>query len=539
MRRNLDRLANETFDLLIIGGGVTGACVARDAALRGYKVALVEKGDFANATSAHNSKLIHGGLRYLKNFELGLVRESLRERRVWQRIAPHLVRPLPFMIPLHGGSRKERATLGVGLTLYDVLSFDRTWLNDPAQRLPRHSWLSREKALAEEPVLERPDFDGAFKYYDAQMYSPERLALENLLDADAHGAALANYVAATSLLIRNGKIEGATVRDTMADAAFDIRAKLTLVSTGPWSDIFLDAALGKKTAHRILRSKGIHLVVPPVSRKSALTVAADGGHFFILPWRNHTILGTTDTAFTGDPDSVHVTEDDISQFLAFINHHLPEARLKRSDVIHSYAGLRPLVDEGTGNTYDASRRAELIDHQQDGVEGLYSAIGGKWTTSRDLAEKIVDTIGPKLGPSKTCATKTTRLPGGAIDRIENFSAEQKRNHPDLQGIDHLTRMYGTRIDAMLAEAGNRPDLRQPLGITGDIGAQVLFAIREEMALTLSDVVTRRTGIGQLGRPAADVLSRTADIMAAELNWNAQRRNNEIETVTNSLVVSRP
>ncbi|HVP84686.1 MAG TPA: glycerol-3-phosphate dehydrogenase/oxidase [Rhizomicrobium sp.] len=539
MRRNLDRLANETFDLLIIGGGVTGACVARDAALRGYKVALVEKGDFAGATSAHNSKLIHGGLRYLKNFELGLVRESLRERRVWQRIAPHLVRPLPFMIPLHGGSRKERATLGVGLTLYDVLSFDRTWLDDPAQRLPRHSWLGREKALAEEPVLERPDFDGAFKYYDAQMYSPERLALENLLDADAHGAALANYAAATSLLIRNGKIEGATVRDTMADAAFDIRAKLTLVSTGPWSDIFLDAALGKKTAHRILRSKGIHLVVPPVSRKSALTVAADGGHFFILPWRNHTILGTTDTAFTGDPDSVHVTEDDISQFLAFINHHLPEARLKRSDVIHSYAGLRPLVDEGTGNTYDASRRAELIDHQQDGVEGLYSAIGGKWTTSRDLAEKIVDTIGPKLGPSKTCATKTTRLPGGAIDRIENFSAEQKRNHPDLQGIDHLTRMYGTRIDAMLAEAGNRPDLRQPLGITGDIGAQVLFAIREEMALTLSDVVTRRTGIGQLGRPAADVLSRTADIMAAELNWNAQRRNNEIETVTNSLVVSRP
>jgi len=539
MRRNLDRLANETFDLLIVGGGVTGACVARDTAMRGYKVALVEKGDFANATSAHNSKLIHGGLRYLRNFELGLVRESLRERRIWQRIAPHLVRPLPFLIPLHGGSRKERVTLGAGLTLYDVLSYDRTWLADPAQRLPRHSWLARDKALSEEPVLDRPDFDGAFKYYDAQMYSPERLALENLLDADAHGAALANYVAATSLLIRDGKIEGATVRDQTSDATFDIRAKLTLVSTGPWSDIFLDAALGKKTAHRILRSKGIHLVVPPVSRKSALTVAANGGHFFILPWRNHTILGTTDTAFTGDPDSVHVTEDDISEFLGFINSHLPAARLKRSDVIHSYAGLRPLVDEGTGDTYDASRRAELIDHKDDGVEGLYSAIGGKWTTSRDLAEKIVDTFSAKLGTSPASATKTSRLPGGAIDRIENFTAAQKRNHPDLQGIDHLTRMYGTRLDAMLAEAGNRPDLRQPLGITGDIGAQVLFAIREEMALTLADVVTRRTGIGQLGRPAADVLSRTADIMAAELNWNAERRTREIDTVTASLVVTRP
>ena len=539
MRRNLDRLANETFDLLIVGGGVTGACVARDAALRGYKVALVERGDFASATSAHNSKLIHGGLRYLKNFELGLVRESLRERRVWQRVAPHLVRPLPFLIPLHGGSTKERTTLGIGLTLYDVLSFDRTWLDDPAQRLPRHSWLKRDVALAEEPVLERPDFDGAFKYYDAQMYSPERLALECLLDADAHGAAMANYVAATSLLIRDGKIEGASVRDAMGDAAFDVRARLTLVATGPWSDIFLDQALGKKTAHRILRSKGIHLVVPAVSRKSALTVAANGGHFFILPWRGHTILGTTDTAFTGDPDSVHVTEEDIAEFLGFINAEMPAAKLKRSDVIHSYAGLRPLVDEGSGDTYDASRRAELIDHKEDGVEGLYSAIGGKWTTSRDLAQKIVDSLGEKLGSAAPCATKTTRLPGGAIDRIEDFSAAQKRAHRDLDGIDHLTRMYGTRLDAMLAEAGNRPELRQPLGVTGDIGAQVLFAIREEMALTLSDVVTRRTGIGQLGRPAADVLARTADLMAAELNWDAPRRAREIDTVTNSLVVSAP
>jgi len=208
-------------------------------------------------------------------------------------------------------------------------------------------------------------------------------------------------------------------------------------------------------------------------------------------------------------------------------------------VIHSYAGLRPLVDEGSGDTYDASRRAELIDHKEDGVEGLYSAIGGKWTTSRDLAEKIVDTMGAKIGSGRSCATKTSRLPGGGIDRIETFHAEQKRAHSDLDGIDHLTRMYGTRLDAMLAEAGNRPGLLQPLGVTGDIGAQVLFAIREEMALTLADVVTRRTGIGQLGKPADGVLASTADIMAAELNWNADRRAREIENVAKSLVVSRP
>ena len=194
MRRATDRLANETFDILIIGGGITGACVARDASLRGLKVALIERGDFANATSAHNSKLIHGGLRYLRNFELGLVRESLRERRIWQRIAPHLVHPLPFLIPLFGGGWKARATLSAGLTLYDVLSYDRGWLDDPAQRLPGHSWLSADEARRSEPVLDQPDLQGAFLYYDAQMLSPERLALECLIDADAHGAAIANYV---------------------------------------------------------------------------------------------------------------------------------------------------------------------------------------------------------------------------------------------------------------------------------------------------------------------------------------------------------
>lgn len=538
MQRNLQRLSHDIFDLLIVGGGITGASVARDASARGLKVALIEKGDFASATSAHNSKLIHGGLRYLKNFELGLVRESLRERRIWQRIAPHLVRPLPFLIPQYYSRAKERLTLAAGLTLYDILSYDRTWLADPAQRLPRHSWLSRDAALAEEPVLEGDGFDGAFKYYDAQMYSPERLALDCLSDADANGAAIANYIAATGLLIREGRVEGATVRDCFSDATFDVRAKRTLVATGPWSDIFLDAALGKKTAHRILRSKGIHLIVPQVSRTAALTVAADGGHFFILPWRGRTILGTTDTAFTGDPNTVHVTEADIAEFLTFINGHLPEAKLRRADVIHSYAGLRPLVDEGNGDTYGASRRAELIDHREDGVEGLTSAIGGKWTTSRDLAEKIVNKLGAELGPMRACSTATTRLPGGNIDSVLSFHATQKHAHPDIEGIDHLARLYGTRLDAMLAEAGNRPDLLQPLGLTGDIGAQVLFAIREEMALTLADVVTRRTGIGQLGKPSADVLARTADIMATELGWSAERRAREIESVVQSLVVTR-
>ncbi len=387
MRRAFDRLANETFDVLIIGGGVTGICVARDAALRGPEsCADRERGDFAAATSAHNSKLIHGGLRYLRNFELGLVRESLKERRILQRIAPHLVHPLPFLVPVYGGGLQARATLAAGLTLYDILSFDRGWLDDPKQRLPGHSWLSAADARAREPILDRPDLQGAFLYYDAQMVSPERLALECLIDADANGAAVANYVEAGRLLLRDGRVEGASVRDTMGGASFDIRAKTTLVAAGPWADIFLAHATNKPASHKLLRSKGIHVLVPSLTREFALTMATEHGHFFVLPWRGHTLLGTTDTAFTGDPDTVGVDERDIADFFAFINTHLPNARLTRDRVEFFYAGLRPLVDDGSGDTYGASRRAELVDHgKDDGLNGLFSAIGGKWTTSRDLA----------------------------------------------------------------------------------------------------------------------------------------------------------
>ncbi|MEJ0025236.1 MAG: glycerol-3-phosphate dehydrogenase/oxidase [Rhizomicrobium sp.] len=535
MRRALDRLANETFDLLIVGGGVTGACVTRDAAMRGLKVALVEKNDFAGATSAHNSKLVHGGLRYLRNFELGLVRESLKERRIWQRIAPHLVHPLPFLVPLYGGGFQARATLGAGLTLYDILSFDKGWLSDPDQRLPNHDWLNRRDALAAEPVLEGPGLMGAYRYYDAQMYAPERLALDCLIDADDEGAAIANYVAAEKILVRDGHVEGCTVRDTVGGAAFDVRAEATLVAAGPWADIFLEQALGRPASHKLLRSKGIHVLVPTMTKTNALTVAAGGGHFFVLPWHGHTLLGTTDTAFQSEPGSVGVSEGDIAGFFAFINKYLPGAKLVRGEVEHFYAGLRPLVDDGSGDTYGASRRAELVDHgTSDGMDGLFSAIGGKWTTSRDLARGVVDTIVEKLSlKAAECETDEEPTAGGDVGRFADFLAAQKKEHGDLPSIEHLARMYGTRLPDMLAEANNRPELRGAIGRAGDIGAQVLFAVREEMALTLSDVVMRRTCMGQIGAPPPEALEEAARIMAAELGWSAERQAAEIAALAPS------
>ncbi|MDE2496053.1 MAG: glycerol-3-phosphate dehydrogenase/oxidase [Alphaproteobacteria bacterium] len=516
MHRALTRLSDERFDLLVIGGGIIGACIARDAARRGLKVALVEKGDFGAATSAHNSKLIHGGLRYLRNLEFGLVRESLRERRIWQRIAPHLVHPLPFLVPLFDAGWRAHVTLSAGLSLYDVLSYDRGWLDDPYQRLPGHSWLNKRDAIAREPILDSPGFEGAFLYYDAQMYAPERLVLECLIDADANGAAIANYVAAEVLLTRNGWVTGCAVRDAMTKAPFDVRAKETVVAAGPWADLFLERVLGKPAVHKLQRSKGIHVIVPKRTREFALTMTAEGGHFFVLPWRGHTLLGTTDTAFTGDPDEVDVSERDIEEFFAFINRNWPAAQLRREEVEYSYAGLRPLVDDGSKDTYGASRRAAIVDHAKgDGVEGLTSVIGGKWTTSRLLAEKAVDVIVAKTGAHAAKGiTSTARLPGGAIDRFVAFERAQKAAHPQIKAMAHLVRLYGARLEKVLDLAKDRPELLRTIGETGDIAAQVVHAVREEMAMSVDDVVRRRTGIGQLGMPAEGVRDDVSKCLAA-------------------------
>jgi glycerol-3-phosphate dehydrogenase len=445
------------------------------------------------------------------------------------RMAPHLVRPLPFLLPLYHAGLLERAKLEAGLTLYDLLSFDRNRLEDPGQHLPGHRWIGAKDAAAREPVLAGDGFEGAFEYYDAQMYSPERIALENLIDADAHGAALANYVAAEKLLLRDGKVEGCTVRDTMTDARFNIRAKTVLVAAGPWADLFLDQATGQQAAHRLIRSKGIHLMVPELSR-AALTIEAGGGHLFALPWRGHTLLATTDTEFTGDPATVAVTESDIDGFLATFRKYLPAAGLPRDSVEFFYAGLRPLVSDGSKDSYNVSRRAELVDHGKEGtMDGLFSALGGKYTTSRDLAEKVTDALVAKLGrKAPACTTARTALPGGRFDRFDDMLRGYQKTWPGLSAMRHLAHMLGARLPVALK--GARLTDLVPLNRSGDTPAQIAFALNEEMALTLEDVVMRRTSIGQFGSPAPAVLEKVADQMAAHLGWDDSKKAGEIASL---------
>lgn len=540
MRPALSEAASHVHDLIVVGGGVTGACIARDAALRGLSVVLLEKHDFSHATSAASSKLIHGGLRYLKNLEVGLIRESLRERRVWLRIAPHLVYPLPVLLPSYRSDKDRLMVLRAGLTIYDLLAFDRGWLADPDQRVPGHRKLGPAATLALQHDLPSGGLAGSLLYYDCQMFSPERLALECLLSASAAGARLYNYCRVDGLLRDDNKVVGVRARDLQSGEEAELRGRVVVNAAGPWADLLL-AELEGGSAQKLLRSKGIHVITRPLTTGHALAIAGKGGHFFVLPWRGRSLIGTTDAAYHGAPDEFRVTEADIAGLLATVNAHLPAARLTREDVQHFYGGLRPLVDDG-GSTYDASRRSEVCDHAAlGGPQGLISAIGGKWTTSRHLAEQVLTLAGEKLGrPLAACTTATTPLPGGAIGNFRAHVAAVQRRYPrqDPALLEHLVRNYGARAPELLVYLEADPQLARPLaeGLP-ELGAQVIHAVRAERAVHLEDVVFRRTGLGTLGPPGEGALIGAARLMGRELGWDRAERMRQVERVLDHYVTA--
>jgi len=541
MHRNLAAMAAMKFDLLIIGGGITGASIAWDASLRGLSVALIDKHDFACATTAASSKLIHGGLRYLRNFQIGLVRESLRERRIWETIAPHMVMPLRFVLP--SADWRAHLTLRAGLLLYDVLSFDRNRLQDPDKWLPGHRALSREAAIAEEPILGGASRSGALSYYDCQMHTPERLALEFIQGAVQHGAHVANYAQAVRLNSTNGVVAGARVRDQLGGGEYDIPAEITINAAGPWAD-HVAADGGASGQVKLMRSKGIHVITRPLS-KHAIAVIGTDGHFFVLPWRGYSLIATTDTPYTNDPDELRVTGEDITELLDKVNRGLPAANLVRSDVRYAYAGLRPLVADPAdprNDTYGASRGSEIFDHAKaDGRAGLISAIGGKWTTSRHLAEQVVDMALGKLGRAgQPSVTAHTPLIGGDIPRFNRFVEEACARHTALprEVVTHLALAYGTRLDVIIALVAEEPAMGERLSPhLPEISAQIRYAVRSELALTLEDAVFRRTGLCTLGHPGYPALVTAGRIMAQELGWSESERKRQIATVEQRFAVS--
>lgn len=529
LSRQPESLSSTIFDIAIIGGGITGACIARDASRRGLKVALLERSDFSGGTSASTSKMVHGGLRYLQSFQLGVVRESLRERRIWERIAPHMVRPQYFIAPSQ--DRRRDMELRIGLGLYDLLSFDRNLLDDPAQHIARSRHVTGAEAVDAEPILAEKSPYGAMIYGDRVMYSPERLALECLIDAAEHSATIANYADVTAVSRDSAGRAVLMTRDLIGGDVLEIRARIVVNAAGPWAD---DIAGFGGESRLLLRSKGIHVITRPITREFALTIPHRGRHFFVIPWRNHSLIGTTDTPYAGPAGEVSVTVDDIASFLTFVNEALPGAELESSDVVYAYAGVRPLLARTGVDSYKLSRRSEIIDHEVgDGIPML-SVIGGKWTTSRALAQRCVDIVARRSGIStKPCDTATARLPGAASGRTDSMAASIASRYPGVafEGIESAVRNFGSRATRVLDIAANTPALAEPVSAQRpNTLAEICFSARHEMAFSIEDVLFRRTGIGTLGTPGRTAVERVASVMARELGWSEAETRDQMLAV---------
>ncbi|MBN2159095.1 MAG: glycerol-3-phosphate dehydrogenase/oxidase [Spirochaetes bacterium] len=541
MNRFIEQYSGEKFDIVIIGGGITGAAVAYDAASRGFSVALLEKGDFGAATSAATSKLIHGGLRYLANAEVGLVRESLRERRTLENIAPNLVIPLPSLIATYSGQglMNSREVMRAGMILYDILSYDkgRTW--DRSKRLPIHTSLSRKEVLEREGQV-RPDrLNGGYVYYDCLSAFPERLTLAFVRSAVSRGAKAANYARVDDFLVEGKRVTGVKLTDALIGGTLNVRGSLFINCTGPWADITLSKALNREAERQLRRSEGIHIITKKmVGRHMVGLRTGRGRHIFFIPWRGHTLIGTTDREYIGNPDEYRVSRRSVEEFLEEVNESFGSGTIAYDDILHTYGGLRPLVETQTAGTYSSSRRYEVYDNAADGLDGLITVEGGKYTTSRNLAEKVMETVAKKSGRKlKRSGTDRTFLHGCDIPDMEAFLATvRSEKHFERATMEYLAAAYGSEYPLVRDIMKTDASLARQLNGDGEVLAEVMFAVRSEMARTLPDIMLRRTGFGTLGNPGRDVITKIAETAAAELKWDAARISEEIRTITEMLKI---
>ncbi len=537
MERYTEHIKNETFDAIVIGGGITGAAIAYEAASRGLSVALFEKGDFAEATSAASSKLIHGGLRYLSNMEYGLVRESLRERKTFANIAPNFVYPIPTLFPHYRSSVKSNKWLTkIGLTIYDVLAVGKSNTWDSSKKIPPYKAVSAKEALRFQSVIRKKGLTGASIFYDCISICPERLALSFIKSAVHYRAKAANYTRVEAFLLDENRqrVCGVRVRDLINDTKFEVQARITLNCTGPWADSMLFQLMKEKNVRRLTRSEGIHIITKQITGDdfivSAVTPA--GRHCFLIPWRGHTLIGTTDKPYLGHPDDYRVTRESIEALIQEVNGSFEGLSLRCSDVLYCYGGLRPLVETHSKGTYRSSRRYEIHDSAVDGINGLLTVEGGKWTTSRGLAEKTVDRLEEKLGISIAPSVSAKQyLKGSEIRDMDIFMGRIRDGNRDFHGntVDFLGRLYGTDHEKVLGLARKDNILARRLNDDGELLAQVVFGLRYEMARTLKDIVVRRTGIATLGNPGRAILLQVAEVMARELNWDQKKIFEEVES----------
>ena len=538
MQRNLDALTTQNFDLVVIGGGINGAATAREAALRGLKVALVEAGDFAGGTSSRSSKLIHGGLRYLEQFDFRLVHESRAERRLLLKLAPHLARPLPFVLPIYRGDPYSPLKIRAGLTIYDLMG--------SLGRADRHRMLSARQVLSLIPALRSGGLMAAAIYHDSET-DDARLTLENVLDAADHGAMVANYaeIRAFSLSTRAGEVAAGQIEDILTGRRYEIAARFWVNAAGPWVDVVRGLLPGFDGSRSVRLSKGTHVILPQVDRRHAIFAAILPGKriFVMAPWYDHTLLGTTDTDFEGDPAGARPEAVDVDYLQAAANRVLRQP-LRPEQVLGCFAGLRALAVEPGRSPSENTR--EYRFHEEPEIRNFISICGGKLTTARALGEKLVHRIAGRLGraASRGLSSRQAPLPGGRTGPLEAFVAYATEEAIEDFGIprpiaERIVRTYGSRWRQVLAPIRERPSLGDALpGTPSLLAAEVSFAIHEEMALSVEDFMLRRSGLNWLGAcsPARDAAPEVARIFASEFHWTPERRQAAVDAFAQAAAV---
>lgn len=529
--RDFAQIQQTDYDVIIIGGGINGAGVTRDAALRGLKTILVEKNDFASGSSSWSSRLIHGGLRYLEYFEFPLVRESLKEREVLLHTAPHLVTPLQLTIPIYRDRSRPYWKIWAGMILYDIFSFDKT--------LPVHRMLPKAKFKQLFRSLDGENLTGGSQYYDGQVTLAERLCLENIISAQNAGATALNYVEVVELDLDNSRIKELVCEDKLTGEKFTISgsADAVIVNTaGPWIDRVCQRG-NKNGSHVTIgdgkkngSTKGSHIVVDefPGAPGSTLYVEAksDGRPFFIIPWLGMYLIGTTDIPYKQDFDNIKADNDEIDYLLRETNNVIPTANLGRDDIKFTYSGVRPLPNAEGKKPGSITRKHIIFDHRKEGVDNLFTLIGGKLTTYRNVGEEMTDAIFKRMKRSpKPCQTDSLPLPGSILpgDRRIQQAITKYSSKVSIKAIDHLFSVYGAKALEVLALTEDNPELGQQIDSElPDIKAQIVYAVNSEFAHTLVDILRRRTTLAMNGQYGMNLLPVVTDVLQQYCGWDAEQ-----------------
>lgn len=497
MNRDLARLANEAFDVLVIGGGIYGLATLRELTARGLRAALVDRGDFGGATSFNSLKTVHGGIRALQHGAVPTMREFVRERRGLALLAPHLVRPLPFIVPTHRHPVRNRLLMSTFLAAYDLLAADRNDGVEPRLALPPSRTVSRDECLRLNPLIDPAGITGGAVWHDYQLHSPERLAIGLLDAAVREGAVAANYTEARQLVQRRGAIHAARLRDLNGGADLEVRCRSVVNAAGPWAWPLLErAGLAPRAATPPAMSLAMNLVVDRPPSGHAVGGLVDGRFLFIVPWRDRSIVGTSHDEFSARPDDLTVSDGQLERFLREAAGAFPGANIRRSDVRLVHRGLLPAA-RGT----ELLKHSIIRDHARDGIDGLITIVGVRYTTARGTAAAAAEQVATKLGsPSGTSSPTLVPIPDTVAASVARIAAD-------------------------------RPELSSPLSATCAVTrAEVVHAVRDEMAIHLADALLRRTAAGTGGYPGREALESAAAVMAGELGWTSSRIADEIAAV---------